>query len=299
VTLKLVHTEGDDELARVFVLETADGARIECVESVQPPHPRQEKWVLIVSTLKGCPVGCPICDAGGDYRGRLTADEILGQVELMVRRRHPDGRVPARKLKVQFARMGDPALNDAVLEAIDILPSRVASDGLMPCVSTVAPIGRARFFDRLREIKDRMYPGGRFQMQLSVHTTDDRARRELVPARTLGLAEMAELGERFFAPGDRKVTLNFAPAVGLPLDPAALRPLFRPEVFAVKLTPVNPTRAARAAGLVGAVDPLDAQTCRAIARRFEEQGYDVILSIGDLRENAIGSNCGMYVGAVR
>ena len=299
MTLKLVHTEGDDDLARVFVLETGDGARVECVESVQPPRPRDEKWVLIVSTLKGCPIRCPICDAGGSFRGRLSADEILGQVELMVRRRHPDGRVPARKLKVQFARMGDPALNDAVLDAIELLPSRVASGGLMPCVSTVAPRGREPFFDALKALKDRLYAGGRFQMQLSVHTTDDDARHRLVPARTLGLAGMAELGERFFEPGDRKVTLNFAPAVGLPLDPAALRPLFRPEVFAVKLTPINPTRAARSSGLEGAVDPLDDASCRALARRFEDAGYDAILSIGDLRENAIGSNCGMYVGAVR
>jgi len=299
VTLKIVDTFGDDAVARVFVLETEDGARIECVESVQPPHPREVKWVLIVSTLKGCPVRCPICDAGGDYRGRLSRDEILGQVELMVRRRYGGGRIPTEKLKVQFARMGDPALNDAVLEALELLPSRIASDRLMPCISTIAPFGRRGFIDDLAAAKNRLYAGGSFQMQFSVHTTDDEARQKLVPMKTLSLAEMAEAGERFYAPKDRKVTLNFAPAVGLPLDPGALRPLFRPEVFAIKLTPINPTAAAAASGLSAVIDPLDEAANRETVRRFEDRGYDVILSIGDLRENAIGSNCGMYVASMR
>jgi len=294
VTLRIVHTVGDDELARVFVAETEDGSRIELVESIQPPRPREEKWVLIVSTLKGCPVGCPICDAGGSYRGKLTCDEILEQIDFLVRRRYPDGRVPATRLKVQLARMGDPALNDAVLEALVRLPALVPSPGLMPCVSSVAPAGRDRFFVELASIKNRLYAGGRFQMQLSIHTTDEAARRRLVPTRTLSLVEMAALGARFFAPGDRKVTLNFAPAVGLPLDPDALA-AFDPAVFAIKLTPINPTRAALASGLRGVIDPLDGPRCAEVVASFERRGFDVILSIGDLRENAIGSNCGMYV----
>ncbi len=38
---------------------------------------------------------------------------------------------------------------------------------------------------------------------------------------------------------------------------------------------------------------------RYLTREFVEElkstGYDVIISIGDTRENEIGSNCGMYV----
>ena len=296
MTLHILHTVGDDALARVFVAETDGGSRVELVESVQPPRPREEKWVLIVSTQKGCPIGCPICDAGREYEGKLTADEILAQVDFLVRRRYPDGRVPASRLKVQLARMGEPALNDAVIEALARLPATVDAPGLMACVSTVAPAGRGRFFGELASIKNRSYSGGRFQMQLSVHTTDDAARRRLIPVRTLPLSELAALGERFFAPGDRKLTLNFAPAVGMPLDPDALAPLFDPGKFAVKLTPINPTRAALASGLRGVIDPLDDARCTEVVAEFERRGFEVILSIGDLRENAIGSNCGMYAG---
>ncbi len=78
--MKIVYDTGADELARVYVAELEDGSNIEFVESIQPPYSWREKWVLIVSTLKGCPVGCPICDAGGTYRGKLTRDEILAQM---------------------------------------------------------------------------------------------------------------------------------------------------------------------------------------------------------------------------
>lgn len=285
---------GDDRLARVFVASTADGSRIEFVESVQPPVPRDRKWVLILSTLKGCPVRCAMCDAGGDFRGTLSTEEILGQVEFLVRRRYPDGRVPVAKLKIQFARMGEPALNDAVLEVLRLLPRRIEAPGLMPCISTIAPAGRQAFFEELREIKQRLYPGGRFQIQFSVHSTDEEARRRLMPARIWSLAEIGSYGCRFRDPGDRKVTLNFAPVEGLPMEPETLPRHLPPDHFLIKLTPVNPTRAVRRAGLRGRLRSDDESGQRRLANRFQRAGYETLVSIGELRENRIGSNCGMY-----
>jgi 23S rRNA (adenine2503-C2)-methyltransferase len=294
--LDVIFATGEDDLAQVFVARLSDGSSIEFVESVQPPVPREEKWVIIVSTLRGCPVGCAICDAGISYSGRLTKEEIVDQVLHLVERRFPDRRVPVPKFKVQFARMGDPALNDAVLEAIEELPQRMEAAGLMPCISTIAPAGRQDFFDRLIEVKERLFGGGRFQMQFSLHTTDDEARRRLIPARTWSMAQMAAWGDRFFMPGDRKIALNFAPARGFALDPDALRERFHPDRFLVKLTPVNPTRRAARSGLVGLIDPADPAGYERIVDSFRARGYDTLLSIGELRENLIGSNCGMYIG---
>lgn len=299
--LEILYTRGDDELARVFVARLADGSLVEFVESVQPPVPREEKWVLIVSTLKGCPVGCPICDAGGHYRGRLTSGEMLAQIDYLVRRRHPDGRVPVPKFKVQFARMGDPALNDAVIEVLRTLPRRYDAPGLMPCLSTIAPAGKEHFFEELIRVNREHYRG-RFQMQFSLHTTDEARRAELIPARTWTFAQMADFGERFFGAGEgggRKVALNFAPALGYPLEPEALLEHFSPTAFMVKLTPINPTSAAARSGLRGLIDPADRPAAQALADRFRAAGYETVLSIGELRENRIGSNCGMYVARLR
>jgi len=181
--LSVIRSQGNPELATVFVGRLADGACIEWVESVQPPVPRSEKWVLIVSTLRGCPVRCAMCDAGERYSGRLSKEEILAQIDHLVRWRFPDGKVPVRRLKIQFARMGDPAFNHAVLEVLAYLPSRFSAPQLMPCISTIAPAGCNSFFDELLSIKNQWYQGN-FQMQFSLHTTDEEARRRLIPAPT-------------------------------------------------------------------------------------------------------------------
>jgi len=295
--LEIVERRGHDGVATVRVARLPDGTLLECVDSVQPPVPRSEKWVLIVSTLKGCPVSCPICDAGGSYSGRLSAAEIMAQVDCMVRERFPDGRVPVDKLKVQFARMGDPALNPAVLQVLQELPARYDAPGLMPCISTIAPSGCEEFMEALADTKRRLYSDGRFQMQFSIHTTCETGRRRLVPASTWSFRKMASWGRRFRDRGDRKITLNFAPVRGFPLEPRALAEVFEPDDHMVKLTPVNPTACALASGMRGVIDPGRPAEAQAVADGFAAVGFETLVSIGELEENRIGSNCGMYVGA--
>ncbi|HDR06060.1 MAG TPA: radical SAM protein, partial [Candidatus Coatesbacteria bacterium] len=195
--MKIIAVSGSDEVARVYLADLGAGRLVEFVESVQPPLPREEKWVLLVSTLLGCPVGCPMCDAGGDYRGRLSADEILRQLDFLVRRRYPDGHIPAAKFKVQFARLGEPAFNPAVLDVLRGLPGRYDAPGLLPSVSTVAPRRSDGFFEELVFVKEELYAGGRFQLQFSIHTTDPALRERLVPVEKWGFAEIARYAERF------------------------------------------------------------------------------------------------------
>ncbi len=299
--IEIVAEQGRDELAKVFVakMRNSDEHLVEFVESVQPPVPRDQKWVLIVSTLFGCPIGCRMCDATNDFKGKLTAEEILEEIDFLIRKRYPDGNVPVPKLKVQFARMGDSALNPNVLDVLEQLPARYNAPGLMPSISTIAPVGRDDFFGRLIHIKNRLYPNGRFQFQFSVHTTDDKKRRELIPANTWPLEKMADYGEAFFSEGDRKLTLNFAVAKGYPIDTEKVRALFDPDKFLIKLTPINPTRSAERSGLETGIDPHDPESAKELMDAFRSKGFEVILSIGEVEENKIGSNCGMFVSQVR
>jgi 23S rRNA (adenine2503-C2)-methyltransferase len=296
--MNILQITGNRELARVFVAELDDGSKIEFVESVQPPKPLAEKWVLIVSTLKGCPVKCPICDAGGRYEGKLSKKEILDQISYLIFDRFSDGRPLTKRLKIQFARMGDPAFNDAVLDVLEELPHRFSGVPIQPSISTVAPFGRDAFFSRLLEIKNRLYPDGWFQMQFSIHTTDETKRRELIPIRTWTLHEMADFGRRFVLPGDLKISLNFAPVEGYPISPDRIAEVFSKDTFLIKLTPVNPTHAASASGLRGIIDAGRARQCEPITEQFRARGFETILSVGDEEENQIGSNCGMYVQAL-
>ena len=299
---------GRDDLAKVYVAQMRKNKPqeknhhrylVEFVESIQPPLPREKKWVLIVSSMFGCPIQCKMCDAGGDFSGCLTAEELLTQIDYMVRRRFPEGKPVTSKFKIQFARMGEPSLNPAVLEALEQLASRYDTPGLHISVSSVAPRTAAArtFFDELLRIKNRCYPQGRFQLQFSIHTTDEQKRDELIPVNKWSFDEIAAYGKRFSLPqqGDRKVTLNFAPMVGYPIDVNYLRNYFDPDRFLIKLTPVNPTFRSQEASLVSAVDPYDCTTSEDLITLFRKREYEVILSIGALEENQIGSNCGQFI----
>jgi 23S rRNA (adenine2503-C2)-methyltransferase len=290
--VRIIARSGNEDIATVFLAEMGGGKLAEFVESVQPPIPREEKWVLILSTLYGCPVGCRFCDAGSHYDGKVSTEDLLAQIEYLVTRRYPDRKVPSGKFKVQFARMGEPALNRGVLDVLAQLPTLYEAPGLLPCVSTIAPKGAEGFFSSLIDLKNRFYPG-RFQLQFSVHTTDLRLRDWIIPWQKWDLADIAGFGESFYQEGDRKITLNFALAEGMPLDTETLLGLFSPEVFLIKITPVNPTYRAREHSISSGV-PLGCEELDVVSR-LEGAGYDVILSIGELEENHIGSNCGQHV----
>jgi len=292
--MKVLASAGREDIAVVYIVELGSGKLVECVEALQPPHSRQQKWVLLVSTMFGCPIGCKMCDAGGYYAGKLSAEEIFAQIDFLVRKRFPDGRIPARQFKIQFARMGEPALNPAVLTVLEELPRRYDAPGFMPSISTVAPAGTDKFFERLLEIKQRRYSGGRFQFQFSLHTTDDGLRDEMIPVKKWDFASMAAYGDRFYAAGDRKLTLNFALARGMPVEPRVLLRYFSPERFLVKITPLNPTYRASENQLASYIDPHQPEGYDVVTA-LRRAGYDVIVSIGDLEENFIGSNCGQYL----
>lgn len=293
--MKVIASAGKEEIAIVYILELNSGKLVECVESIQPPHTRAEKWILLVSTMFGCPVGCAMCDAGGYYQGKPTADEILAQIDFLVRQRFPDGVVPSRQFKIQFARMGEPALNPAVLEVLERLPGLVHAPGLMPSISTVAPASCNAFFEQLLEIKRQHYANHRFQFQFSLHTTDTDLRDQIIPVRKWSFAEMAAYGERFYSTGDRKITLNFALARNAPLEAAVLQRHFSPEKFLIKITPINPTYRALENEMVSHIDAHAPDPRDQIVETLRSTGYEVIVSIGNVEENQVGSNCGQYI----
>jgi 23S rRNA (adenine2503-C2)-methyltransferase len=293
--MRIIASTGNPEVAMVYIAELSSGNLVECVESLQPPLPREEKWVLLVSTMFGCPVGCKMCDAGGFYHGKPSKEEIFEQLDFLIRQRYPNGRVPSEQFKIQFARMGEPALNMQVLDVLDELPRRYHVPGLMPSISSVAPKGTLPFFERLLEIKNRHYRGGNFQFQFSIHTTDLARRDALIPVKKWSFAEMAAFGEKWLAPGDRKVTLNFALAADSQMDPQVLLEHFSPDTFLIKITPLNPTYRAAENGMISYIDPNQQAEDYAKVEALRRAGYEVIVSIGEVEENRIGSNCGQYL----
>jgi len=292
--MNVLSSTGSDRVATVFLAEVRENLFVEFLESVQPPIPREKKWVLIVSTLFGCPVRCPICDAGDFYRGKLTKEEILGQIDFLVRRRYPDGYIPAGKFKIQFARMGEPSFNMAVLEVLKELPGLYKSPGLIPCISTVAPTVSEDFFENLLEIKKKYY-GRMFQLQFSIHSTNPEERDFFIPIKKWSFEKIAEYGRRFHGGNGRKITLNFAPTERTSIDPDILFEYFDPKIFFIKLTPLNPTYLVAKNNLSSYIDPSQEGRKYPLVENLRALGFEVLVSIGEMEENKIGSNCGQYI----
>jgi 23S rRNA (adenine2503-C2)-methyltransferase len=292
--MNILSKTGREDISFVYVGQfKGSGRRIEFVESVQPPIPRERKWVLIVSTLFGCPVQCRICDAGGYYKGKLSEEEIFAQIDYLISNRYPGKKLPLDTLKIQFARMGEPAFNPAVLDVLQKLPQRYNVPSLVPSISTIAPNGTEPFFEKLISIKNSFYKNKKFQMQFSIHTTDRKLRDWMIPVDKWDFARIAEYSAAFYSPGDRKITLNFALAKDTPVDADVLLKYFDPQIFFIKITPVNPTDTARKNMVQSDISPQKYD--HDVISKLKKAGYDVLLSIGEWEENTIGSNCGQYV----
>ncbi|HNZ02857.1 MAG TPA: hypothetical protein PLY68_06355 [Myxococcota bacterium] len=294
--IEILSRRGSPEVAEIFVSRLRhgdDNSLVEFVDGLDFRFPREEKWIINISTQFGCPVGCVFCDAAHRYFGNIDAPGMLAQIDAVLRR-HPGVARECKKLKVHFSRMGEPSRNPDVLEAIARLPSLVRSSGLWVCVASVAPRGCEDWFDALLRLRDRLFPG-RMQLQFSINSTSETYRAHLTPTPLMPFSWIRENAARFHGPGQRSCVLNFALARDIPFEPVTLRQQFDPATTCVKLTPLNPTGAGDRNNLSSLSQPqlLD------IAEEVRSHGFDVILSIGDPREDLIGSNCGQSVRAMR
>jgi len=295
--MKIVAASGKEDIAVVYIGKMRDKYLVEFVESVQPPLPREKKWVLIVSSLFGCPVGCSFCDGGISYKGKLSKEEIFAQIDFPIRKRFSDGNIPVKKFKIQFARVGEPALNPAVIEVLSELPHRYNVPGLLPCVSTIAPEGTDEFFDKLLYVRKNIYRKKEFQLQFSIHTTDRALRDKLIPVKKWDFKKVAEYGEAFYEENFRKITLNFALAHETTVESSILLEYFDPDKFLIKITPINPTYKALKNKIFSFIEPNNKGKSKELINKLQNAGYQVIKSIGILEENNIGSNCGQYIQA--
>lgn len=293
--MKIISESGKEEIAIVYTAQTSSGQYVEFVESLQPPFSREKKWVLIVSTLYGCPINCKMCDAGLFYHGRLSKDAIFAQIDYMVTRRYPDRNIPVEKFKVQFARIGEPSFNLNVIDVLEEINYFFRIPRFIPSISTIAPNGTDRFFEELLRLKNEKNYGPDFQLQFSIHTTDEKMRDELIPVKKWNFKKISRYGERFYLNGGKKISLNFAISNEYHVIPSKLIDYFNPEVFIIKLTPLNPTYNSSVNRLTSFIKNPESKSLTRLVDEFRNCGYQTILSYGQYNENYLGSNCGQSI----
>lgn len=293
--MKILSVSGKEDLAIVYLAQSSTGEYVEFVEALQPPFTRQQKWILIVSSLYGCPVDCKMCDAGSFYHGRLSKEAIFAQIDHIITARYPDRKVSVKQLKVQFARTGEPSFNIHVLDVINEFDYYFETPSFIPSISTIAPNGTDLFFEELLKVKQQKSYGLNFQLQFSIHTTDEKKRDELIPVKKWSFKKIGEYSEKFYAKGGKKIALAFAVSNEYPVHPGRLLSYFDPKKFIIKLTPLNPTYNASANQITTLINTPNTESIKLLTEEFNQCGYETIISYGEYEENYLGSNCGQSI----
>ena len=232
---------------------SVDGKDHEAVRNTMDPRviwkhlvPYQDKWLLTVSTEKGCRYNCKFCDVAPlPYRGVLSTMEIIDQIQAIITNT-PYVR-SCNKVKIGFARMGEPANNiDNVFEAIRALPMISMVNHLdlrwLPCFNSILPKAKPDTIARVIELKEKDC-GGYLHFQISCNSTHEGSRQWL-----FGGAEVVPLTEivkevKKHKITDRSVTLNFIVMEGIEVDPVVLHKMgVTGDKFMIKLIPMNKTK---------------------------------------------------------
>ena len=215
---------------RKFVLELADGRRIETVFIPDTPA-----MTFCISTQVGCAMGCGFCLTGkmGLVRN-LTAGEIAGQVRVLAAATD----LLDQPFNIVLMGMGEPLHNyDSTMKALRILHSEHGF-AVSPRRVTLSTVGIVPGLQRLAH--EPLMPN----LAISLHATTDEQRTELVPPnRKYPLAEILETCRQFPLKKRSRITFEYVLLDGVndtPEDARRLARLLSGIKSKVNLIPLNP-----------------------------------------------------------
>jgi len=233
----------------VYALETNDGFPVEVTDTFLPFYTkdaigkkqnalqnndlgdRNQRWMIGVSCMSGCPVGCKFCATGTlDKWRNLTADEIEAQIDYALSMADVNGvkwgLTPqgAKEFKINYTRMGEPFLNlDAIKETVRRIDKRFP--GTHHYVSTIGV-----------EESDFSWVKDNITLQISLHSLNEERRDNLIPwPKKMSIEELGQIRTK----SNLKTTLNLTLVDEEDFDIEILKKWFDPEYFFIKLSPIN------------------------------------------------------------
>ncbi len=246
-----------------------------------------KKWLLTVSTQKGCPHKCKFCDVGGlGFHGNLSVNEITNQIRFILEATPYVSK--SKKVKIGFARMGEPAHNlSNVLSVISNLHNISLNlnrkFNWLPCFNSILPrrtIEKNSGFDvidRVIDMKENKYKGF-LHFQLSINSTDEKKRKELFSgADVLTLEEIVSyINKKNIT--NRSVTLNFIVMKGVEINIKKLIKLgLNKNKFVIKLIPLNNTIRRQTNQLETLANYQNYEKLEEIKLNFNKEGIPVVI----------------------
>ena len=270
----------EDDNVTKFVFEKSDIA-IEAVLYRYPTY--QERTVLCISVMCGCPIGCRFCGTGDFYARNLNSSEIVGQAQYILEN-EIDGLDPneINKLQIMFMSMGEPALNRALEPALYQLNELYPNAALL--ISTSGPKVDYGWITQVSRDIDKV------GLQFSIHESTDDARNKLIPFKAkLTLIEIAKIGEQWFYATGRKPFFNYCAHElnSTDADMSRLNKLFNPRVWEATVSVI----CERDQGF-GKTNERQRSLATNFASLLVSEGYNVRV-FDPAGQDSIGGGCGM------
>jgi len=247
----------------------------------------EDKWLLTVSTQMGCEISCRFCDVAKlPFKGNLTSQQIEDQIRILLSNTNYVNK--SKKVKIGFARMGEPAFNlDNVIDVIKRLPVISADMGKdfnwLPCFNSILPRKLQRGitgFDVMREVikvKEENY-NGFLHFQISCNSTDEDTRKHLFGgADVLSIPEIIGFINQVKIT-NRTITLNFIVMDNIEVDVNKLKDIgLNKDKFTVKLIPLNNTVNAQENSLTPYANYSNYEKLIALGDKFNDIGIPTVI----------------------
>jgi len=261
---------------------------------------QEDKIVCIISSQFGCAMKCEYCAVPYNrFGGNLSVESMLDQLNILVNECMEADE--CAKMKVHVAREGEPSFNyKNVVIALRELKGLYPAFNPMPCFTTMAPdtIPKQTLnaLNEYLKMGDKYYDG-EVQLQFSVNSTDEEQRARIFNLPITKFWHLAEISHYCNLNADkikkgRLVTLNFIGAEGYTINPDVLEEILDPELYVIKITPVNTSKASVANKISSAIDWSKPNALDEQIAIISERGFNVIKSVTAQVEDETFMGCG-------
>ena len=166
-----------------------------------------KRTVICCSVMSGCHVGCKFCGTGSKFIRNLTAEEIVEQINIVLKDKNliDDINEKCEKLQFMFMSMGEPMLNwDEVEKAIIQLNQKFSNAQLL--LSTIG-CDDDKTFSKIIRLSKKIDKIG---LQFSIHKSNDKERNLLIPFRKkMNLQKIRDAGMIWWRETGRNPFLNY------------------------------------------------------------------------------------------
>ncbi len=166
-----------------------------------------KRTVICCSVMSGCPVGCKFCGTGSKFIRNLKAEEIVEQINIVLKDKNLiyDINEKCEKLQFMFMSMGEPMLNwEEVEKAIIQLNKNFSNAQLL--LSTIG-CDNDETFSKIINLSKKIDKVG---LQFSIHKSNDIERNILIPFRKkMNLQKIRDAGIIWWKETGRNPFLNY------------------------------------------------------------------------------------------